>query len=73
MTIFQTHSQKLANYFELEKQVLLLKEENRKLKDAVQNKLILEEEVNDLKSRLIHYKDQEKKWTQLQVGIIINL
>ncbi|KAJ3650286.1 hypothetical protein Zmor_021983 [Zophobas morio] len=61
-----TQVQKLANYVDLEKDVEKLKCENVRLKDEVKNKLLLEEEVHDLKSRLTHYKEQEKRIAALQ-------
>ena len=51
----------------MEKDVEKLKCENVRLKDEVKNKLLLEEEVHDLKSRLTHYKEQEKRIAALQV------
>lgn len=65
--IFQTQFHKLATYNDLEKENLKLKEETKKLKDEVHNKLVLEEEVFDLKNRLISYKEHEKKLNTLQV------
>ncbi|XP_063921477.1 mitotic spindle assembly checkpoint protein MAD1 [Zophobas morio] len=62
----KTQVQKLANYVDLEKDVEKLKCENVRLKDEVKNKLLLEEEVHDLKSRLTHYKEQEKRIAALQ-------
>lgn len=56
----------MANYCEMEKEVEKLREENTRLKDEVMNKLLLEEEVHDLKSRLVNYKEQEKKLANLQ-------
>lgn len=44
-----------------------LREEVRNLRDEVQNKLILEEQVHDLNTRLEHYRNQDKKFSALQV------
>ncbi|KAK4884262.1 hypothetical protein RN001_000533 [Aquatica leii] len=64
----KTHQRKLMIYTELEKENQQLKEETKRLKDAVHNKLLLEEEVNDLKNRLAIYKEQEKKLASLQIN-----
>ncbi|XP_031327824.1 mitotic spindle assembly checkpoint protein MAD1 isoform X2 [Photinus pyralis] len=64
----KTHQHKLLAYDELEKENQHLKDETKRLKDAVHNKLILEEEVYDLKNRLSNYKEQEKKLSALQVA-----
>ncbi|XP_018579293.1 mitotic spindle assembly checkpoint protein MAD1-like [Anoplophora glabripennis] len=63
----KTQAHKLANYVEMEKENAQLKEENVRLKEEVRNKLLLEEEVYDLKNRLIKFKAQEKKLADLQV------
>nr|CAH7713945.1 unnamed protein product [Callosobruchus chinensis] len=62
----KSQAHKLAHYAELEKENVQLKEENARIRDAIQNKLLLEEEVNDLKNRLIKYKEHEKKLVELQ-------
>ncbi|KAF5283857.1 hypothetical protein FQA39_LY04677 [Lamprigera yunnana] len=64
----KTHQHKLIAFAELEKENQQLKEETKRLKDAVHNKLLLEEEVFDLKSRVANYKEQEKKLAALQVA-----
>lgn len=46
-----------------------MEEDNNRLKDIVKNKLILEEEVFDLKTRLVNFKEQEKKLSNLQVDL----
>lgn len=38
------------------------------MKEGIRNKLLLEEEVHDLKNRLINYKEQEKKLVALQIA-----
>ncbi|CAG9821072.1 unnamed protein product [Phaedon cochleariae] len=63
----KTQAYKLAHYIELEKENELFKEENSRLKDEIRNKLILEEEVHDLKNRLTKFKEYEKKLSELQV------
>nr|CAD7572728.1 unnamed protein product [Timema californicum] len=52
---------KLLHYAELEKEIQILREHNKKLKDTIGNKLLLEEQVENLKSRetLMEEKDQE--------------
>lgn len=57
----------MSAYIDLQKEVDELRKENVRLKDEVRNKLILEEEVNSLKTRLVNYKEQEKKLANLQV------
>lgn len=64
----KTHQHKLLAYDELEKENQQLKEEMKRLRDAVHNKLLLEEEVYDLRNRLTNYKEQEKKLSALQVA-----
>lgn len=51
----------------MEKENELLKEENTRLKDGIKNKLLLEEEVHDLKSRIQKYKERDQKYAELQV------
>lgn len=63
----QTQAYKLANYIEMEKENEQLKEENVRLKEEIRNKLLLEEEVYDLKNRIAKFKSQEKKFADLQV------
>lgn len=60
----------MAHYSELLKDTEQLKEENVRLKEEICNKLILEEEVFDLKSRMSKLKEMEKKYAELQVGVI---
>lgn len=68
LSFLQTQAHKLANYIEMEKENEQLKEENIRLKEEVRNKLLLEEEVYDLKNRLTKFKVQEKKLADLQVS-----
>ncbi|XP_057656026.1 mitotic spindle assembly checkpoint protein MAD1 [Diorhabda carinulata] len=63
----KTQSQKLQRYAELEKENAQLREDTNKLKEQVKNKLILEEEVFDLKNRLAKCKGYEKKYADLQL------
>ncbi|KAG5897303.1 hypothetical protein JTB14_011466 [Gonioctena quinquepunctata] len=63
----KTQAYKLANYVELQKENEQFKEENVRLKEEVRNKLLLEEEVCDLKNRLVKFKESEKKLSELQV------
>lgn len=57
---------KRAQFNVLKKKVEALKVENAKWKELVKNKLILEEQLNDLKSRLTKYKLIEKELFKLQ-------
>lgn len=52
--------QKLAKYPDLERENLKLREETRSLKELLQNKLILEEQVHDLNIRLEQYRARDK-------------
>lgn len=65
---FQTQQHKLSTYSDLERENQQLKEECNRLKEEVRNKLLLEEEVYDLKNRLANFKDHEKKLTTLQIA-----
>ncbi|PNF32552.1 hypothetical protein B7P43_G02419 [Cryptotermes secundus] len=53
---------------DLEREVALLRDENRNLRDAVHNKLILEEEVMDLRSRQTGFEEREQKLAQLEAS-----
>ncbi|KAF5300922.1 hypothetical protein FQR65_LT09085 [Abscondita terminalis] len=64
----KTHQRKLSAHAELEKENQQLKEEIKRVRDAIRNKLLLEEEVYDLKNRLVNYKEQEKKLASLQAN-----
>lgn len=59
--LVKSHQHKVLHYSELEKQLERLREENSKLKTAIPDKLLLEEMVQDLKSRLAVSEDQEKE------------
>lgn len=52
----------------MEKENQKLKEENQRIKDEIRNKLVLEEEVHDLKGRLVKFKEQESKFASVQVN-----
>lgn len=66
----KTQAYKLARYIEMEKENESLKLENERIKGEIRNKLILEEENNDLKERLIRYKEQESKLSAAQMQLI---
>ncbi|CAH0550480.1 unnamed protein product [Brassicogethes aeneus] len=68
----KTQSHKLANYIEMEKENEKLREENTRLKDEVRNKLVMEEEVFDLKNRLAKFKENEKKLQEIQTQQVQN-
>lgn len=53
----------------MEKENQKLREENQRIKDEIRNKLVLEEEVHDLKNRLMKFKDQEAKFSSVQVRV----
>lgn len=63
----QTQQHKLSTYSDLERENQQLRDECVRLKEEVRNKLLLEEEVYDLKNRLVSHKEQEKKLTALQI------
>ncbi|XP_023016891.2 mitotic arrest-deficient 1 [Leptinotarsa decemlineata] len=63
----KTQAYKLANYVELQKENERFKEDNLRLKEEIGNKLLLEEEVFDLKNRLVKFKEYEKKVNELQI------
>lgn len=65
--LVKNQQHKLSMYGELEKENAKLKEDTKKLRNEVQNKLLLEEEVYDLKTRLAKYQEQEKKFNELQM------
>lgn len=44
-----------------------MRDETRRLKEELQNKLILEEQVHDLNTRLENYRQHDKKLSALQV------
>lgn len=68
--LIQTQHHKLSTYNDLEKENKKLKEEAKHLRDEIHNKLLLEEEVHDLKGRLVNYKEHEKKLATLQVNTL---
>lgn len=59
--------QKLQRCAQLEKENAQLREDANNLHEQIKNKLILEEEVFDLKNRLVKFKDYEKKYADLQL------
>ncbi|XP_018334311.1 mitotic spindle assembly checkpoint protein MAD1 [Agrilus planipennis] len=63
---------KLNGYSAMEKENQQLKEENKRIKDDIRNKLLLEEEVYDLRNRLNKYKDQEQTLASLQAAMVQN-
>lgn len=58
---------KLSAFRDLEKEVEKLREENRNLHDAVQNKLLLEEQVLDLQQHLETSKSLHKDLADFEV------
>lgn len=63
----KTQQHKLIAFSDLEKENIKLREEVKNLKDEVHNKLVLEEEVHSLKTRLQNFKGIDTKYTNLQV------
>ncbi|XP_044744897.1 mitotic spindle assembly checkpoint protein MAD1 [Coccinella septempunctata] len=66
----KTQARKLSQYIDMEKENQKLREENQRIKDEIRNKLILEEEVHDLKSRLVKFKEQESKFASVQMQLV---
>ncbi|KAF7277840.1 hypothetical protein GWI33_009097 [Rhynchophorus ferrugineus] len=63
----KSQAHKLARYIELERENERLKEDFARMKGDIKNKIFLEEEVHDLRSRLTKHKELEKKVADLQV------
>lgn len=63
----KTQQHKINKFPELERENQHLREENARIKDEIRNKLLLEEEVYDLKSRLAKHKEQEGKLMDMQL------
>lgn len=63
----KNQQQKLTNYESLERENAQLREENSSLKQDVHHKLLLEEEVHDIKGRLQKYKELDKTLNTLMV------
>uniref|UniRef100_U5EX09 Putative attachment n=1 Tax=Corethrella appendiculata TaxID=1370023 RepID=U5EX09_9DIPT len=61
--------QRIANYKDLEKEVHRLREETKNLHDIIGNKMLLEEQVTDLKTRLEHYEKNNTDVVSLKVQI----
>ncbi|XP_045460678.1 mitotic spindle assembly checkpoint protein MAD1 [Harmonia axyridis] len=66
----KTQAKKLSQYNDMEKENQKLREENQRIKDEIRNKLVLEEEVHDLKNRLMKFKDQEAKFSSVQMQVV---
>ncbi|KAL3287384.1 hypothetical protein HHI36_001857 [Cryptolaemus montrouzieri] len=66
----KTQARKLAQFIDMEKENERLKEENFRIKDEIKNKLLLEEEVHDLKRRLVKFKEQESKFASIQMQLV---
>ncbi|XP_019773275.2 mitotic spindle assembly checkpoint protein MAD1 [Dendroctonus ponderosae] len=62
----KSQAHKLAKFAEMEKENAQLKEDFARLKDNLKNKLLLEEEVHDLKNRLTKSKELEKRAAELR-------
>lgn len=54
----------------MEKENAQLKEDFARLQDNLKNKLLLEEEVHDLKNRLTKSKELERRAAELRVGFL---
>ncbi|KAK9878489.1 hypothetical protein WA026_022384 [Henosepilachna vigintioctopunctata] len=66
----KTQSTKLAQFVQIEKENVQLRAENFRIKDEIKNKLLLEEEVHDLKKRLQKFKEQEAKFANVQMQLV---
>lgn len=60
---------KISNMPDLEKELIRLRKENKNLRDAMGNKLLLEERVFDLKSRLARYENSNSNSETYKVQI----
>lgn len=69
----KTQAYKLARYVDMEKENERLKEDFARLKGDLKNKLLMEEEVYDLRNRLAKHKELEKKVADLQVRVFKSL
>lgn len=59
---------KISTYSDLEKELQKMRDDCRNLRDEVQNKLLLEEQVHDLQTRLEKFREQEKNFAKLQAS-----
>ncbi|XP_047003539.1 mitotic spindle assembly checkpoint protein MAD1 [Schistocerca americana] len=64
----KSQEQKLLAFPSLEKEAASLKEENKRLRNAVQNKLLLEEMVADLKQRQERADERERELVRVQAS-----
>lgn len=62
----KNQAHKLARYVELEKENEKLQDDYARMKADIKNKILLEEEVHDLRNRLTKYKELEKTVADLQ-------
>ncbi|XP_060523090.1 mitotic spindle assembly checkpoint protein MAD1 [Cylas formicarius] len=62
----KSQAQKLARYPELERENARLLEDINRIRDDIRNKILLEEEVHNLKTRLVKFKDVERELAELQ-------
>lgn len=67
--ISKTSQAKISNIPDLEKELLRLRKENKNLRDAMGNKLLLEERVFDLQSRLTRYENNNSSSETFKVQI----
>lgn len=67
--ISKTSQAKISNIPDLEKELIRLRKENKNLRDAMGNKLLLEERVFDLQSRLNRYENQNSNSETFKVQI----
>lgn len=68
-TLSKSVQGKLNNLSDLEKEVVRIRQENKNLRDSVGNKLILEEQVYDLKTRLENADKSSNENVNLKVQI----
>lgn len=66
--LLEKQQDNLKRFPELEREIVSLKEENKNLRDAVHNKLILEEEVIDLRTRQANFEEREQQLIQFQAA-----
>ncbi|XP_055605609.1 mitotic spindle assembly checkpoint protein MAD1 [Uranotaenia lowii] len=68
-SLSQVSTSRLAKYTEMEKEVTRLKEESKNLHGIIGNKMLLEEQVTSLKTRLEKYEKVEIDSADLQVKV----
>ncbi|XP_075224766.1 mitotic arrest-deficient 1 [Lycorma delicatula] len=69
VTMVQAQQTKLLRLFDLEKEVATLKDENKNLRQAINNHLVLEDVVTDLRSRVAVLQEREQEIVTLKTNV----